>query len=119
MILYLAGPMRGYKDLNFSAFDDAASKLRAVGYDVMSPVEMDRREGVDAEFVSVLAPEQKDKLRKDFLLRDVAAICSCDGVALLPGWSNSKGAIAENAFAEACGITSKLIDLWLTDKDGG
>jgi hypothetical protein len=39
--------MRGYEHYNAPAFDAATAQLRAAGYEVISPVEMDRAAGFD------------------------------------------------------------------------
>ena len=38
--VYVAGPMRGYVDYNYPAFDSACEVLREAGYDVVSPHEI-------------------------------------------------------------------------------
>lgn len=90
MRLYLAGPMRGIEDFNYPAFKAAAAFLRDQGHFVFNPAENTRS---DSEIRQCMAI-------------DTAWICNCaDGIALLPGWENSKGAKAELALAEAIGIT--------------
>lgn len=44
MRAYLAGPMSNIPQFNFPAFDDAAADLRARGWDIVSPAELDRPE---------------------------------------------------------------------------
>ena len=41
-VTYLAGPMRGYKDYNFPAFDAARDQLVKEGWRVISPADIDR-----------------------------------------------------------------------------
>jgi len=41
-VVFIAGPMRGYKDYNFPAFDRAERILRNMGYHPVSPAVMDR-----------------------------------------------------------------------------
>jgi hypothetical protein len=93
--LYLGGPMRGYPEHNFPSFHEAATALRKLGYDVVNPAELDEAEGITAE-----TPDSAVDLREAFR-RDTSALLTCDAIALLPGWSYSKGAQAEKALAEA------------------
>lgn len=91
MRVYLAGPMTGLPEWNFPAFDRAAAHGRSLGFDVISPADLDR----DAGF----APDHDADINGDLLRavvrRDLDAILSVDAIALLPGWENSKGAHAE------------------------
>ncbi len=96
---YLAGPMTGIKDYNFPAFDAGKKVLEDLGYNVISPADMDRAHGIDENRGPISA-----EVMTDIIKRDVAAILSLDGkrgdiVVLLPGWENSKGAMAERLLA--------------------
>lgn len=94
--LYIAGPMRFLPRLNHYAFAAAAATLRAQGYCIISPAEMDWQRGIDPDNPPVL-----DKVfLTEALMRDLEAIGkSCDGLVLLPGWQRSGGACVEVAFA--------------------
>jgi nucleoside 2-deoxyribosyltransferase len=82
MKIYLAGPMTGYKDHNFPAFHQAARKLRNTGYTVVNPAEM--------EFNS-----DSSHTWEFYMKKDIALLCGCDGIAMLPGWRGSVGACWE------------------------
>lgn len=97
--LYLAGPMRDYPSYNFPAFDAAAARLRAAGYSVVSPAEMDRDLGFDPD-----VDEADDAFVDGALRRDVRAIAGCDAVALLDGWQASQGVAVELQVARALGL---------------
>lgn len=93
---YIAGPMRGIENFNFPAFDTASQVGRDAGYEVISPADMDRNSG----FKENDSPEKAASLTKVFVKRDVDALLSLnpengDGIALLPGWDRSTGAMAE------------------------
>ena len=112
MKLYLAGAMRGIPEFNFPAFHAAAARLRAEGHMVFSPAERDieRHGGVDISAGNVNGCEEQAAKAHGFDLRvalreDLAWICEhADGIAMLPGWENSKGATAERAAALALGL---------------
>jgi nucleoside 2-deoxyribosyltransferase len=99
MKIYVAGPMSGYDDFNFPAFDAASAKLRAEGHEVFSPADEDRRIYGSMENIKAKA-NYRDCLRVDLnWILDHA-----EAIALLPGWEYSKGANAERALAIALGI---------------
>lgn len=97
MRIYLAGPMRGYPEYNFPAFDDHARRLRNAGYTVWSPADHDRGQGFDEKTDE--AGELKDYMKVDL----VEVLCS-DAVAVLDGWTESQGARLEVHVARECGI---------------
>lgn len=99
MRLYLGGPMSGFPLWNFPAFDAAAESLRARGYGVVSPAELDRAIGFD-EHTGVLP----DGFLIGALRRDIEALLAVDGVVLLPGWRRSKGCAIETTVATALGL---------------
>lgn len=114
MKIYIAGPMSGIPQFNIPAFDAAAARLRAVGYDAVSPAELDdpktRKAALDSP-----DGEIKDTLNGetwgDFLARDVKLVAdSIDAVALLPGWEDSRGAQLEVFVARLCGLPIFLFD---------
>lgn len=86
---YLAGPMSGIPDLNFPAFHKAAASLRASGYEVINPAE------INAD------PNAK---WADAMRQDIAQLVTCDAIALLPGWDKSRGASLEYTIAHALGM---------------
>lgn len=97
---YVAGPMRGYDQFNFPAFDAARDALVAQGHTVLSPADMDREIGLDESANTLEGFDVQDALRRDFL-----AILQpdTDGIVLLPGWEDSEGAKAERFVAEKAG----------------
>jgi hypothetical protein len=87
-VVYVSGPMRGYPDHNYPAFDLAASVLRQYGYEVVNP----------AEHFS----GRKDLDQETYLRADVGLMAErCNAIFLLPGWQNSEGARLEYAVAKA------------------
>lgn len=103
MKLYVAGPMSGYDNLNFDAFDRAEHFLAHAGYGVVNPANLDRDMGIDPTRYSslTLVPET---LRQQALRRDFADLVTCDAIVMLSGWERSKGACAERRIAEDIGL---------------
>lgn len=114
MKIYLAGPMRGYENFNFTAFDYAAEKLRSQGHEVFSPADNDRKRlgelppnptGDETQ----LALETKFTIR-EAMRDDTKWICEeAEAIALLPGWEKSSGATAETALAICLGLTRIIL----------
>lgn len=110
MKVYIAGPMSGLPGLNFAAFDQAAQDLRAYGYQPINPADLDRAAGFDPD-VDIPSPA----FMRSALGRDLAAICQCAGVAVLPGWKSSLGALVEVSLAVRLGLrileTDDMVDI--------
>lgn len=111
MKLYLAGPMRGMPEFNFPAFFRAAAHLEREGHVVFNPAAKDCEQyGTDISKGNATGSEEQAASQHGFSLRealgaDLAWICThADGIALLPGWRNSKGATAEHATAVALNL---------------
>lgn len=113
-LLYLSGPIRGQRQWGYPAFDAAARELRKAGYRVISPPEMDRVFLHLHEFT----PGLPRGLFRRIMRRDVAAICRCDGMALLKGWRKSHGAAVEVRVGRLLrdageGVEIKTVEEWL------
>ena len=89
--IYIAGPMRGYPLFNFPAFDAARDKLKAEGWKVLSPADMDRAVGFDP----TIDQEPSKQFLDEAFDRDIEAIRNCDAIFMLTGWEASTGATAE------------------------
>ncbi|WP_238947821.1 DUF4406 domain-containing protein [Caldimonas brevitalea] len=81
--------MSGLPDLNFPAFHAEAARLRDLGYRVVNPAEIN----VDPSLGWAAC-----------MRADIAQLVTCDGVALLPGWENSRGARLEQHIAQSLGM---------------
>jgi hypothetical protein len=87
--VYLSGPMSGIADHNFPAFNEQAAKLRAAGYEVINPAELNPDPAMTWE---------------ECLRVDIRELCTCDAIALMPGWERSKGANLELHIAHRLGL---------------
>lgn len=106
MRVYLSGPMRGIPEFNFPAFDKAAEDLRKRGHAVFSPADNDR----------FLTSTGVEITARACFEADTRWICQyAEGIALLPGWQKSRGAMAEAALGRALDL-----EVWeLGDDSGG
>lgn len=90
--LYVSGPMTGIAEHNYPAFHAEAKRLRAAGFEVINPAEINV--GPNASW-------------HDYLRADVRAMMRCNGIVMLPGWEDSRGARLE--YHIACEIDFKLL----------
>ncbi len=88
--IYIAGPMTGLPDLNFPAFHAEAQRLRAAGWHVENPAEINPDPAAGWEAC---------------MRKDIARLVLCDAICLLPGWSRSRGASIEHFVAVHLGLT--------------
>nr|WP_264382827.1 DUF4406 domain-containing protein [Pseudomonas sp. MM227] len=80
--------MTGLPEFNYPAFAAETARLRALGYEVVSPAEINPNGGTWQECMR----------------RDIAQLMTCDLLVWLPGWSNSRGARIETKLAGELGI---------------
>lgn len=96
---YVAGPMTGYPELNYPLFHSTAEKLRTMGFEVVSPAELNP---IETPY-------------REAMVRDILALIECDHICMLDGWEKSRGASLENHIAVVLGITQ----IELTTNGGG
>lgn len=108
--VYIAGPMTGIPRFNIPAFDEAARDLRARGYTVFSPAELDnpetRRTALASPDGAPGSGTTNNETWGDFLARDVKLIADegIEGIVCLEGWERSKGARLETYVASLTDI---------------
>lgn len=86
--VYIAGPMTGYPKLNYPAFAAMAEKLRRMGFEVVSPAELNP---ITCGY-------------REAMLNDIRALIECDHICMMEGWEKSKGATLEHHIASVLGI---------------
>jgi hypothetical protein len=98
-VLYLAGPMTGLPDFNYPAFNSAAGRLRAAGFEVLNPADN--------------KPEIPDWV--GYMREAIACLVRADAVAVLPGYGESRGARLETKLAVDLEMSVRPVRAWLTE----
>ena len=112
--LYLCGPMTGLPESNYPAFNRAAAELRAMGYDVRNPAEL------EAPLAWARRRVVESVSRGDWMREALALMLQCDSLCLLPGWEESRGARLERDVAWRMGWQAYTLEQVLTGEiDGG
>jgi hypothetical protein len=96
-ILYIAGPITGIRDYR-QRFAEAREDLLDAGYEVLDPT-------------TIAGPS--DASWEWWMRRTITMLCRADGVALLDGWSNSRGARIELDLARNLEMTASSLELWI------
>lgn len=102
MILYIAGPMTGYPELNYPAFNEAEAKLKAAGYETRNPVDAEK-----------FRSEGDDPTWQWYMKHALYFLLGSEGVATLPLWQRSRGAQLEVHVAGKLGYPIRTVDEWL------
>lgn len=104
---YLAGPMTGYPQFNIPLFECVTAELRAAGYTIVSPVELDSTIVREVALASADGALENNQIAGEtwgeILARDVRLVADkVDGVIVLPRWNYSRGARLEVFVALLC-----------------
>lgn len=98
MRLYIAGPMTGLPNYNYEAFFKADLDLRLAGFEVENPARTGQHEGWTWT---------------DYVRCGIRQLTLCDGIAMLKGWGNSRGARLEVDIARSLDMDVRLLNAWL------
>ena len=98
--LYICGPTEDHPARNKPAFNLAATLLRGAGFTVLNPAEN-------------LTPA--DPTWENWMRLAIGQLVQADGVALLPGWTGSRGALVEEKLARTLGMPRHEYRAWLTE----
>jgi len=109
--IYVAGPMRGYDNWNYDAFNAAERMLESRGWRVINPANLDSNyeetAGMETTPEGFNPDKNKDEhavIRK-IMKRDCDVVCDeCDAVYMLKGYGDSKGAMTEMWLAKSLGL---------------
>jgi hypothetical protein len=86
-IIYIAGPISGYPDLNKPAFSEMANELLQCGFEVKNP----------HEFCADIKTDNSSD--PAYYKRGFIELTTCTDIILLNGWQYSKGAQIERQAA--------------------
>ena len=102
--IYIAGPMTGLSDFNYPAFFAAERALQAIGHSPINPARKAGRDGCNTWL--------------DFMRAALHDLADSDGVALLDGWQNSRGAAIELRTADSLLLPAFRVSEWLSAGGG-
>ena len=114
-VVYCAGPMRGYEDLNFPAFDAAKRVVEDAGYFAVSPADIDRLRGLEVEDIHDIPTDVFEAC----MAIDLPIVAYAHAILLLKGWERSLGANNELFVAQACGVEVWEATYWVDDEIAG
>lgn len=103
MIIYLAGPMAGYDEHNFPAFNEKAAELRRKGHIVYNPAELEPDEYKRRIAYEEAAAFHNASYRRCLGIELEWITANAEAIYHLKGWEHSKGANAEHVAGRAVG----------------
>lgn len=102
--LYIAGPMTGYPDYNFPAFNEVSTFLTLFkGHEIYNP--------------ATSFGGRQDLPYDTYLRHAIQMVTMVEGIVLLPGWNRSKGALTESHVGLSIGLQFFTVDLSETQPD--
>jgi hypothetical protein len=103
-VIYVAGPMAGYPDLNREAFRVASLRLAQAGRLVLNPHDVDPHPHPGRDCPRSYAVSDDGHAAACYLRSALRSMLGCDEIHLLPGWEASVGARLELSVAAAVGM---------------
>lgn len=101
--LYIAGPMTGIPEYNYPAFFEAEARLAEAGYHVINPARI---------------PGCQETWKWDQWMREsIKHLIRADGLALLPRWSKSRGAVVECQLAVGLDMPIRYAEDWIANAE--
>lgn len=97
MRIYISGPRTRIPELNRRAFMEADEWLTSLGHTPLNPATIHLPDGTRWE---------------GWMRADIKLLMAADGLALLPGWENSRGANIERSLAIALGFDVRPLGHW-------
>lgn len=92
--MYIAGPITGVTDFK-ARFERAKLEVVQLGYAPVSP----------CDIVKGFEDTGSEEIWLACMKLDIPALLQCDGIYLLRGWENSRGARLEKLIADGLGLT--------------
>ena len=102
--IYISGPVTDTYDY-ITRFAEAEKRLKELGYCPVNPVKI----AADSPYVS-------EWCYKQYIDNGLELLQDCEGIYLLRGWWNSRGAKLEEHYAKVTGLKEyeqDLIDRWI------
>lgn len=103
MKVYIAGPMSGLPEFNYPAFNAAEGTLLVAGHFPLNPARSEEHNHTGK-------PQAWDW----YMRHALRMVADAEGVALLDGWENSRGATLEHHVATALGLDVRPLADWLS-----
>jgi hypothetical protein len=104
LLFYVAGPIMGYPDQNYLAFQWAREHLERLGHQVLLP---SMCQPLHVPEGSVCAPgyfSHDDHTSACYLRGDLTGLLRCSAAFFLRGWERSRGARLKHHVASECGL---------------
>lgn len=107
--MYLSGPMSNIPQFNIPAIMKAAEALRARGYDIQLPADLDKPKSIEIAMQSPDGALTEGKTAEgrtwgEYLADDVILVADkVDGLIFIDGWERSRGARLEAYVGLLCG----------------
>jgi len=108
--VYVCAPMSGLPHLNIPAIQAATTKLRALGYEVVSPAEINAGQNPDQ---SAMTPLRKRAIWMHCMRKCIPELITCDWLVALPGYDFSEGCGIEITLAMGLGIRCEALEDFL------